>query len=54
MHNRNNEFILIIYIAQRKMADFEHRELEIGLEFGHLSFAKHNNFSEGSSEPKPK
>ena len=28
------------------MADFEHRELE------RLSFAKCNNFSEGSSEPK--
>ena len=23
MHNRNNEFILIIYIVQSKMADFE-------------------------------
>ena len=36
------------------MADFERRarELEIGLEFGRLSFAKRNNFSEGSSEPK--
>ena len=34
------------------MADFERRDLEIGLEFGRLSFAKHNNFSEGSSEPK--
>ena len=31
------------------MADFEHRELEIGLEFGRLSFT---NFSKGSSEPK--
>ena len=40
------------YIAPRKMADFERRELEIGLEFGHLSFDKRNNFSEGSSEPK--
>ena len=28
------------------MADFGHRELEIGLEFGRLSFAKCNNFSE--------
>ena len=52
MHNRNNEFILIIYIAQRKMADFECRELEIGLEFGRLSFAKRNNFSKGSSNFK--
>ena len=52
MRNHNNEFILIIYIAQRKMADFECQELEIGLEFGRLSFAKHNNFSEGSSVPK--
>ena len=45
----NNEFILIIYIARRKMADLE---LEIGLEFGRLNFAKCNNFREGSSEPK--
>ena len=52
MRNRNNEFILIIYIAQIKMADFEHRELEIGLEFGHMSFDKRKNFSKGSSEPK--
>ena len=52
MRNRSNEFILIIYIAQRKMAHFERRELEIGLEFGRLSFAKRNNFSEGSSKPK--
>ena len=50
MRNRNNEFILIIYIAQRRMADFECRELEIGLEFGRSSFAKRNNCSEGSSE----
>ena len=34
------------------MADFKCRELEIGLEFGHLSFDKRKNFSEGSSEPK--
>ena len=34
------------------MADFERRELEIGLEFRRLSLAKRNNFSEGSSEPK--
>ena len=52
MRNRNNEFILIIYIARIKMADFERRELEIGLEFGHISFDKCKNFSEGSSEPK--
>ena len=52
MRNRNNEFILIIYIARIKMADFERRELEIGLEFGHISFDKRKNFSEGSSEPK--
>ena len=32
------------------MADFECWELEIGLEFMHWSFAKRNNFSEGSSE----
>ena len=52
MHNRNNEFILIVYIARIKMADFERRELEIGLEFRHISFDKRKNFSEGSSEPK--
>ena len=52
MRKRNNEFILIIYIAPRKMADFERRELEIGLQFRHLSFDKRKNFSEGSSEPK--
>ena len=34
------------------MADFECRELEIGLEFRHLSFDKCKNFSEGSFEPK--
>ena len=52
MRNSKNEFILIIYIARRKMADFERQELEIGLEFGRSSVAKHNKFSEGSSEPK--
>ena len=52
MRNRNNKFILIIYNARRKMADFERRELEIGLEFGHVSFDKRKNFSEGSFEPK--
>ena len=51
MRNCNDEFILIIYIGRRKMADFEHQELEIGLEFRHSSFAKRNNFSKGSSEP---
>ena len=34
------------------MADFECRELEIGLKFGHLSFDKRKNFSEGSFKPK--
>ena len=34
------------------MADFEHRQLEIGLEFVRGSFDKRNNFSEGFSEPK--
>ena len=34
------------------MADFEHRQFEIGLEFVRWSFAERNNFSEGSSEPK--
>ena len=52
MRKLNNKFILIIFIATRKMADFERREFEIGLEFGRSSFAKRNNFSEGSSEPK--
>ena len=53
MRNRNNEFILIIYIARgKKMADFERRELEIGLKFEHLSFDKRKNFSEGSFKPK--
>ena len=35
-----------------KMTDFEHRQLEIGLEFMRLSFAECYNFSKGSSEPK--
>ena len=52
MRNRNNEFILIIYIARIKMANFERHELEIGLEFGHISFDKRKNFSEGSSSKK--
>ena len=34
------------------MADFECQQLEIGLEFVCWSFAEHNNFSEGSYEPK--
>ena len=34
------------------MANFEHRQLEIGLEFVYWSFAEHNNFSEGSSGTK--
>ena len=34
------------------MADFEHRQLEIQLEFVHCSSAERNNFSEGSSEPE--
>ena len=33
------------------MADFERRQLEIGLEFVRWSFPERNNFSEGSSEP---
>ena len=52
MHNRNNEFILIIYIVRRKMANFRRRDLKIGLEFGRSTFAKLNNSSKGSSEPK--
>ena len=34
------------------MANFKHRQLEIGLEFVHWSFTECNNFSEGSTEPK--
>ena len=34
------------------MTDFERQQLEIGLEFMLWSFAEHNNFSEGSFEPK--
>ena len=34
------------------MADFECRQLEIGLELVRCSFGERNNFSEGSSEPK--
>ena len=34
------------------MANFECQQFEIGLEFVRWSFAKRNNFSEGSSEPK--
>ena len=52
MRNHNNEFILIIYIARIKMVDFKCRELKIGLEFGHISFDKRKNLSEGSSERK--
>ena len=33
------------------MADFERRQLEIGLEFVRWSFPECNNFSEGYSEP---
>ena len=52
MRSHSNEFILIIHIARRKVADFERPELESGLEFGPSSFTKRNNFSEGSSELK--
>ena len=31
--NRNNEFILEFILHKTKMADFEHRQLEIQLEF---------------------
>ena len=34
------------------MADFERRQLEIGLEFVRGSFAERNNFSKGSFKPK--
>ena len=46
----NNEFVLSI-LREIKMADFEHRQSEIGLEFVCWSFPERNNFSEGSSEP---
>ena len=45
MRNRNNEFILIFYIVKK---DGRFRTLRIG----RLSFAKRDDFSEGSSEPK--
>ena len=32
-HNRNNEFILQFILRKIKMADFEPRQLEIGLKF---------------------
>ena len=31
--NRNNEFILEFILREIKMADFEHRQFEFGLEF---------------------
>ena len=34
------------------MANFECRQLEIGLEFMRWSFTERNNFSEGSSKTK--
>ena len=39
-------------LHETKMADFECRQLQIQLEFMRWSFAKCNNFSKGSSEPK--
>ena len=48
--NSNNEFILYFILREIKMADFERRQLEFGLEFVRYSFAKRNNLSEGSSE----
>ena len=33
MHNHNNEFILEIILRETNMDDFEHRQLEIQLEF---------------------
>ena len=47
MRNRNNGFVL----HEKKMADFERRQLEIGLQFVRGSFDKRDNFSEGCSEP---
>ena len=35
MRNHNNEFILEFILRETKMADFEHRQLEIQLEFVH-------------------
>ena len=37
---------------QKKMADFEPGQLQIGLEFVRWTFTERNNFSEGSSETK--
>ena len=34
-HNSNNEFILEFILREIKMADFECRQFEIGLEFVH-------------------
>ena len=48
--NSNNEFILYFILREIKMADFERRQLEFGLEFVRYSFAERNNLSEGSSE----
>ena len=45
MHNRNNEFILLI-LYYTKMANFERQQLEIWLKFMCWS-AKSNNFSKG-------
>ena len=33
MRNRYNDFILLFILRENKMADFERRQLEIGLEF---------------------
>ena len=35
MRNCNNEFILLFILREKKMADFERGQLEIGLEFVH-------------------
>ena len=39
-------------LRDKKMADIERRQLEIGLESVRWSFAECTNFSKGSSEPK--
>ena len=48
MRNRNNDFIL----RDKKMADFERRQFETGLEFVRWSIVERNNSSEDSFEPK--
>ena len=44
--------IMLPAAAPKKMAKFECRQFEIGLEVVCWSFTERNNFSEGSSERK--